>query len=181
MPIRGPDRTPIDIHLSLHRFVGLQIVDRERLLSGPKEPTPDNLRYPVIGELDMLPLNGAHSTIPLGRMKIAELTKDSSWAERNMVMIVDEQIRNECQAGEARQLVWFVDATIESRPMVVSNYTVEEASGNFCSRGGRFGSHSGNESMAPVFYQKLAVITWFNAGVRTIDVRDPYRPKEVAQ
>jgi len=157
----------------------LQIVDRERLLSGPKEPTPDNLRYPVIGELDMLPLNGAHSTIPLGTMKIAELAKDSSWAERNMVMIVDEQIRNECQAGEARQLVWFVDATIESRPMVVSNYTVEEASGNFCSRGGRFGSHSGNESMAPVFYQKLAFITWFNAGVRAIDVRDPYRPKEV--
>jgi hypothetical protein len=157
----------------------LQIADRERLLSGPKEPTPDNLRYPVIGELDMLPLNGAHSTIPLGRMKLAELAKDSSWAERNMVMIVDEQIRNECQAGEARQLVWFVDATIESRPMVVSNYTVAEASGNFCSRGGRFGSHSGNESMAPVFYQKLAFITWFNAGVRAIDVRDPYRPKEV--
>ena len=45
-------------------------------------------------------------------------------------------------------------------------------------RGGRFGSHSSNESMAPVFYKKVAFVTWFNAGVRAIDIRDPYRPKE---
>jgi hypothetical protein len=157
----------------------LQIVDRERLLTGPPEPTPDNLRYPVIGQLDMLPLNGAHSTIPLGKMKIAEFARDLSGAERDMVMIVDESLVNECQAGETRQLVWFVDATIEAKPMVVSNFTVREESGNFCSRGGRFGTHSGNESMAPVFHQKLAFITWFNAGVRAIDIRDPYSPKEV--
>jgi hypothetical protein len=157
----------------------LQIVDRERLLTGPPEPTPDNLRYPVIGQLDMLPLNGAHSTIPLGKMKIAEFARDLSGAERDMVMIVDESLVNECQAGETRQLVWFVDATIEAKPMVVSNFTVREETGNFCSRGGRFGAHSGNESMAPVFHQKLAFITWFNAGVRAIDIRDPYSPKEV--
>jgi hypothetical protein len=156
----------------------LQIVDREKLLTGPPEPTPDNLRYPVIGQLDMLPLNGAHSTIPLGKMKIAEFAKDLAGAERDMVMIVDESIVNECQAAETRQMAWFVDASIESRPMVVSNFNVREV-GDFCSRGGRFGSHSGNESMAPVFYQKLAFATWFNAGVRAIDVRDPYSPKEV--
>jgi hypothetical protein len=33
--------------------------------------------------------------------------------------------------------------------------------------------------MAPVFFRKLAFITWFNAGVRAIDIRDPYHPKEV--
>ena len=26
----------------------MQIVDREKLLKGPKEPTPENLRYPEI-------------------------------------------------------------------------------------------------------------------------------------
>jgi hypothetical protein len=61
----------------------------------------------------------------------------------------------------------------------VSNYTVPEKSGAFCQRGGRFGSHSSNESMAPVFYKKVAFVTWFNAGVRAIDVRDPYQPKEI--
>jgi hypothetical protein len=93
------------------------------------------------------------------------------------VMIVNEQILNECQ--EARQIVFFVDVTIQSRPMVVSNFSVPEASGNFCQRGGRFGAHSSSESMAPVFYKKLVFITYFNAGVRAVDVRDPYQPKEV--
>jgi hypothetical protein len=77
-------------------------------------------------------------------------------------------------------MVWFVDVTHESRPMVVSNYTVKESSGNFCERGGRFGSHSSNESMAPIFYKKLAMIAFFNAGVRAVDIRDPYHPSEVA-
>jgi hypothetical protein len=97
---------------------------------------------------------------------------------RDIVMIVDESLANECQ--EPRQQVWFADVSIEAKPMVISNWTVREQSGNFCERGGRFGSHSSNESMAPVFYEKLAFITFFNAGVRVLDVRDPYRPREVA-
>jgi hypothetical protein len=154
----------------------LQIVDREKLLKGPKEPTPDNLRAPVIGELQMSPLVGAHTVFPLGKVRIPEFSGDKFGAERDMVMIVDESLVNECGAGETRQMVWFVDATIEKMPMVVSNYT--PAAGNFCERGGRFGAHSSNESMAPVFYGKLAFVTWFNAGVRAIDIRNPYRPRE---
>jgi hypothetical protein len=33
--------------------------------------------------------------------------------------------------------------------------------------------------MAPIFYKKVAFITYFNAGVRAVDVRDPYHPKEI--
>jgi hypothetical protein len=62
--------------------------------------------------------------------------------------------------------------------MMISSYTVPEASGQFCQRGGRFGSHSANESMAPVYYKKMAFIAFFNAGVRAVDIRDPYHPKE---
>src|SRR5207253_5218274 len=109
---------------------------------------------------------------------IPEFAKDAFGAIRDMVMIVDEQLLNECQP-EARQMVWFADVTIEKRPMVVANYTIDEASGHFCERGGRFGADSSNESTAPVFYKKLVFITFFNAGVRALDVRDPYRPKEV--
>jgi hypothetical protein len=155
----------------------LQIVDREKLLKGPKEVTPDNLRAPVIGELQMSPLVGAHTVFPLGKVRVPEFSGDKFGAERDMVMIVDESLVNECGTGETRQMVWFVDATIEKMPMVVSNYT--PAAGNFCERGGRFGAHSSNESMAPVFYGKLAFVTFFNAGVRAIDIRNPYRPREV--
>jgi hypothetical protein len=154
----------------------LQIVDREKLLKGPKEPTPDNLRAPVIGELQMSPLVGAHTVFPLGKIRIPEFTGDKFGAERDMVMIVDESLVNECGTGETRQMVWFVDATIEKQPMVVSNYT--PAARDFCERGGRFGAHSSNESMAPVFYGKLVFVTFFNAGVRAIDIRNPYQPKE---
>ncbi len=157
----------------------MQIVDRKKLLEGPKEPTPENLRYPVVGEMDASPLIGVHTAFPLGKVTIPDFAKDKFGAQRDMIMVVDEGLVNECQSGEARQMVWFVDATIEAKPMVVANFTVPEASGHFCDRGGRFGSHSSNESMAPVFYKKLAFVTWFNAGVRALDIRDPYHPCEV--
>jgi hypothetical protein len=110
-------------------------------------------------------------------MPIPEFAKNSVSAERDIVMVVDEQIRNECE--EPQQMAWFVDVTIEAHPMVISNFQVPEASGDFCSRGGRFGTHSSNESMAPVFYKKIAFLSYFNAGVRAVDIRDPYHPKEI--
>jgi hypothetical protein len=84
---------------------------------------------------------------------------------------------NECQ--EARQMVWIADITAEAKPFNVSSWTVPEASGNFCARGGRFGSHSSHESFASVYYKRLMFIAFFNAGVRALDVRDPYHPTEV--
>ena len=155
----------------------LQIVDREKLLKGPAAPTPDNLRAPEIARLPMLAWNGAHTTFPMLKMPVAEFAHDKDGATRDIVMIVDEAILNECE--EARQMVWFADVSTETRPMMVSNWTVPEASGNFCQRGGRFGAHSSNESMEPVYYKKMAFIAFFNAGVRALDVRDPYHPVEV--
>src|SRR6516225_33735 len=76
-------------------------------------------------------------------------------------------------------MAWFVDVTIEAHPIIISNFEVPEKTGDFCARGGRFGTHSSNESMAPVFYKKLAFLSYFNAGVRAVDLRDPYHPKEV--
>jgi hypothetical protein len=155
----------------------LQIVDREKLLKGPKEPTPDNLRYPEVAQMPMSALNGAHTTFPMKDMPVAEFAHDKDGQKRDIVMIVDEAILNEC--NEPRQMVWFADITTEARPMMISSFTVPEASGDFCARGGRFGSHASNESMAPVFYKKLAFIAFFNAGVRALDIRDPYHPKEI--
>ena len=172
----GPQGNRIYVGYGTNKGGVLQIIDREKLLKGPKELTPDNLRYPVIGELQMSPLVGAHTTYPLGKIKIPQFANDKTGAERDMVMIVDEALVNECGSAEARQMVWFVDATIEKYPMVVSNYTPDAK--DFCQRGGRFGAHSSNESMAPVFRGKLAFVTFFNAGVRAIDIRNPYQPKE---
>jgi len=156
----------------------LQIIDREKLLNGPKEPTPANLLYPQISRLDIYPLVGAHTTFPMLGMPIDEFASNG-FATRDIVMIVNEATRNECKP-QAREMVFFADITVETHPMVVSNYTVKEKTGHFCDRGGRFGAHSSQESMAPVFYKKLAMIAFFNAGLRVLDVRDPYEPKEIA-
>src|SRR5262249_22200874 len=125
----------------------MQIVDREKLLKGPTEPTLQNLRYPEIGRLDMSPLVGAHATFPLGKMTIPEFARDEVGKQRDMVMIVDEVSAHEC-TRQPRQMVWFADTTVESKPMIVSHWTVPEASGNFCQRGGRFGAHSSSEDMS---------------------------------
>jgi hypothetical protein len=155
----------------------LQIVDREKLLKGPKDPTPDNLLYPQVGRLDLSAFNGAHTAFPVLRMPIAEFAHDKA-STRDFVVVTDEEILNECQ--EPRQMVWIIDVTTEARPMVVSSWTIPEASGHFCARGGRFGTHSSNESFTPVYYKRLMFFTHFNAGVRAVDIRDPYHPHEVA-
>jgi hypothetical protein len=172
----GPEGNRVYFGYGTDKGGFLQIVDRDKLLNGPKEPTPDNLRYPEISRLAMSAFNGAHTTFPMLKMPIAEFARDKE-KDRDIVMIVDEEILNEC--AEPRQMVWFADVTVENRPMMISSFTAKEASGAFCDRGGRFGAHSSNESMAPVFYKKMAFISYFNAGVRAIDLRDPYHPTEV--
>ena len=51
--------------------------------------------------------------------------------------------------------------------------------GDYCGRGGRFGAHSSAESFYPPYYGKMAVLAWFNAGVRIWDIRDPFAMHEV--
>lgn len=174
----GPQGNRIYFGYGTNRGGEVQIIDRQRLLEGPKEPTDANLRAPEIGRLTLMPWVGAHTAYPLLRMPIAEFGRDGRGATRDFLMIVNESLRNECRE-EARQMVWFADISVETHPMVVAHWTVPEASGNFCSRGGRFGAHSSNESMEPVYRNKLAFIAFFNTGVRALDIRNPYQPREV--
>ncbi len=156
----------------------LQIVDRKKLLEGPKEPTPANLLYPEVGRLVMPPTIGAHTVFPLLKMDVAEFARDKVGKTRDFVAIVNESLVNECQ--EARQMLWMVDITSETKPIAVSTWTVPEASGNFCTRGGRFGTHSSHENMTPIYLKRVLFLAHFNAGVRAVDIRDPFHPKEIA-
>jgi hypothetical protein len=156
----------------------MQIVDREKLLTGPSEPTSANLRYPEIGRLVMPANVGAHTAFPLLGMDVAEFAHDKQGAKRDFVAIVDESLVNECQ--EARQMLWIADITTETRPMGIASWTVPEDSGKFCARGGRFGTHSSNENFTPIYYRRVLFLAHFNAGVRALDIRDPYHPREIA-
>ena len=155
----------------------LQIVDRDKLLNGAKEPTRENLLYPQVARLDMMPYNGAHTVFPMLGVEMEEFKKAKHGSPRDFVVITDESIQKECL--EFRQMVWIVDVTHDSKPFGVSTYTIPEASGNFCARGGRMGTHSSNESFTPIYYKRIMFFAAFNAGVRAVDVRDPYHPKEI--
>ena len=156
----------------------VQIVDRAKLLNGPADPTPANLLTPEVSRIALPEWNGAHTAFPLLGMPIAEFAHDKEGRTRDFIVVTDEALQNECL--EARQMVWIVDITREKTPFGVASYTPDETAENFCARGGRFGTHSSNESFAPVFYRRLMFFAAFNAGVRAVDIRDPYHPREVA-
>jgi hypothetical protein len=182
----------------------VQIVDREKLLKGRKEPTEANLLYPQITRYDLPPDVGAHTVLPLVDMNLMEFSHQaapapgggaaaaaapagphdhepgftpSGQAHRDFLAVTGETTDNECQAS--REMLRIVDATTETRPLGVSSWTVPESSGDFCSRGGRFGTHSSNENMTPIYYNRVLFLAHFNAGVRAIDIRDPFNPKEI--
>jgi hypothetical protein len=162
----------------------LQIVDRDRLLRGnpaasaPLAPTAESLAYPQIGRLDMAPAWGGHTSFPVLGVPIGDWAANKDGRVRDFVVLVSEAIQNECQ--DFRQLTFLVDITTPSKPFSVATFQVPAASGNFCARGGRFGPHSSSESFTPIYYGKLIFLAYFNAGVRAVDIRDPYAPREVA-
>ena len=179
----------------------VQIIDRDKLLKGQKEPTEANLVYPQVTRLDLPPDAGAHTTFPLLGMQVAEFAKQKlrpgsaaaagvdhehdeaappaqTQARRDFVVAVGETTANECL--ENRQMVRMLDITTESKPFGVASWTVPESSGSFCGRGGRFGTHSSNENFTPIYYRRVLFIAHFNAGVRALDIRDPLQPKEIA-
>ncbi len=161
----------------------LQIVDRDKLLRGnpqmaePLAPTVENLLYPQIGRLDMAPDWGGHTAFPVMGVPVPDWAGNASGRVRDLVVLVSESLRNECQ--EVRQLTFMVDVTSPSKPFPISTFEVPETAGRFCSRGGRFGPHSSNESFTPVYYGRIVFIAYFNAGVRAVDIRDPFHPREV--
>src|SRR5258708_14285710 len=111
-------------------------------------------------------------------MEIAEFAQDNDARKHDIGVMTGETFRNGCQ--EERRVGICVGVTDETRPVGVSSWAVPEKSGDFCSRGGRFGAHSSNESFAPVYYKRILFFAHFNAGVRALDIRDPFRPREVA-
>jgi hypothetical protein len=167
----------------------LQIVDRTKLLNGdpsvPAEhrfdPTPENLLYPQIARYDQGPTNGAHTVFPIMNVQPPSFKNYTRGNTRNVVALTNESTGNECR--ENPQMTYFVDITTETEPYGVGSFHVEDSSGgavNFCARGGRFGSHSSDERINPMYYGKVLWLAYFNAGIRAVDIRDPWAPKEIA-
>ncbi|OGA15690.1 MAG: hypothetical protein A3G25_13080 [Betaproteobacteria bacterium RIFCSPLOWO2_12_FULL_63_13] len=132
---------------------GMAIVD----ISNPGTPR-------LISRLDWSPPYGGytHTTLPL--------------PGRKLVVATDESVKDLCQEGEKR--VWVIDIREERNPVTISSFPVPQ--GDFPTRGRRFGPHNVHENRPGSFQsEKLIFVTYYNAGLRVVDIRNPYRPEEV--
>jgi hypothetical protein len=165
----------------------MQIVNRTKLVDASKcstppsanfrtNPTAADLLCPQLGRLDTSPTMGAHTVFPVIQQPVPDFAASPN-SVRDFIVLVNEAGGNRC--SDNRQMVYVVDITTPSKPMGIGNFHVPAASGNFCARGGRFGSHSSNESFTGVFYGKLVFVSYFNGGVRAVDIREPFSPREV--
>jgi hypothetical protein len=136
----------------------------------------------LIWSLDMNPPHrGPHTVSPIVYDKVPNF--GASALPRKYAFVVDEAGGAADMApcpGGVRTGSYMLDITDEARPFPVSVWQVPV--GDFCSRGGRFGPHQSAETVNGKlnrFENKLAWLAYFNAGIRVLDLADPYRLQEV--
>ena len=98
----------------------------------------------------------------------------------NLLAISDESVHD--AAADYPKLVWFADVSHETSPLIISSAPMPPVA-EFAHRGGRFGAHNlhENEPFAWSWQDEDIVFgSFFNAGVRAYDVRNPFQPAEVA-
>jgi hypothetical protein len=121
------------------------------------------------------PFSGTHTTVPFPKMKVPNFTRGYGDI-RDFLVISEEAMAFNCQ--ELRKQIYIVDATSETNPVPISTFKVPD--GDFCGRGGRFGPHQFAETKdGDIIGGSLLYVAYFNAGLRVVDIADPFLPKEV--
>jgi hypothetical protein len=130
----------------------------------------------LIGKLTFSPpfLSAAsqslHSVLPL-------------W-DRNILFASSEASAERC--NEALNFAGLIDNKDPTRPRLMSLFPLPEPPKgkpykNFCEKGGRFGPHNVNQEIHLPDVEKpgnLIYLTYFNAGLRVYDIKDPIQPVE---
>jgi hypothetical protein len=168
----------------------MQVVDRTKLIASAPPPygtgtldstgATSNYTDAELGRWIMNPDNGAHTSFPLGKLTVADFTTgngNDTGNTRDVVAVVSEATGNFC--SEVRHMTYLVDITDVGRPQSISTFLVPSQKDGNCDMGGRFGPHATNEEMGPPYYGKVIFVSYFNGGIRAVDIRDPYNPTEV--
>jgi hypothetical protein len=117
------------------------------------------------------PFLGVHSVLPLPARKIA--------------VVNSEAIREDCK--EPLNHASVVDIADPAKPTLLSIFPLPvpppgSPYKNFCEKGGRFGPHNQNQLYHNPFVQRsdrLVYLTYFNAGLRIVDISDTRLPREI--
>jgi len=176
----------------------IQIDDRLKLINGCKSsgpgsnpgaspscansPTQADLLWPQVSWITMNPENGGHSSMPIFNVPIPEEQTNfvnGQPQSKSLLIVSSEGTANNC-FGQAPHDAWILDISNETTPWPMATLNVPQFPGDFCGKGARFGAHAVTEAIYPPYYGKIVSISWFNAGLRIWDIRDPKNPKPVA-
>ena len=92
-------------------------------------------------------------------------------------LIVTDEARSRQKYWDS-QFMWVVDIRDETNPVPVSVFFPDRET--YFDRPGRFGAHNILEDISDEGpWANLVFLTYFNAGLRVVDVSDVLRPKEV--
>ncbi len=132
----------------------------------------------MIAHLDFSPpFSGIHTTAPFSGMKVPNFTPGFGDI-RNFLVVSEEAYDGGYTCQALRKQLYIVDATDETHPLPVATFKVPD--GDFCERGGWFGPHQFAETKdGGIIGGSLLYIAYFSAGLRVVDISDPFRPQEV--
>ena len=117
----------------------------------------------LISRLDLMPpfRGHTHTALPLPR--------------RKLLIVAEESVRN--GGADGYKMVWVIDVRDETKPVPIAGFPIPE--GNFCERGGRFGPHNIHENRPGSKDDDMLIyLCYFNAGIRVVDISNPFRPTE---
>jgi hypothetical protein len=98
---------------------------------------------------------------------------------RDLMIVSDECIKD--GGADWPKLTWMLDMREETNLVPISTFPMPDKE-EFFRRGGRYGSHNMHENRPGPAYRSDEIIfaTFFNAGVRVFDTKNPFQPQEIA-
>jgi hypothetical protein len=136
----------------------------------------DKAQPKMIAHIGFLPSpSRSHTTVPFPPLRGASFRRGEGHPGQILV-VSEEALSHGC--GESRPQIYILDATDERKPRLIASFKVPD--GDFCSKGGRFGPHQFAETKdGEIIGGSLLYVAYFNAGLRIVDISDPFKPKEV--
>lgn len=128
------------------------------------------------------PGRGTHTVAPIFYEEVPNFGPDA--LPRTYALVADEATGPDIAcANPVRAKVYMLDIThAEETGFAYPVDTWQVPNGGFCTKGGRFGPHQFAETVNGVlnrFEDKIAYVPYFNAGLRVLDISNPYDMREV--